>query len=75
MIELTENDLELELKISDNGKGFNIKNAKRNKENHSGLNNMEERVKLLDGHFLIQSKKGDGVQIEIKIPLREQKYI
>jgi signal transduction histidine kinase len=69
-VDLFENDLELNLKISDNGKGFQIKNVKKNKENHSGLNNMEERVKLLDGTFIITSKKGDGVLIEIKIPIK-----
>lgn len=69
-LDLFENDLELTLKISDNGKGFQIKNVKKNKENHSGLNNMEERVKLLDGTFSLTSKKGDGVLIEIKIPIK-----
>lgn len=66
-IELKQNDNMLYLMIMDNGKGFNMKLVKKNKENHSGLNNMEERVKLLDGDFKVDSKKGDGVIIEVNL--------
>ncbi len=69
IVELNQDDSKLHLRLSDNGKGFNMKQVKRNKENHSGLNNMEERVKLLDGNFHIDSKKGDGVLIEVNLPI------
>lgn len=66
-IDLNQQDDRLYLKIIDNGKGFNMKQVKRNKENRSGLNNMEERVKLLAGEFKIDSKRGDGVIIEVNL--------
>lgn len=62
---LIENQNEINLSIEDNGKGFSIDTTKRK---GNGLKNMEERVKLLNGTFSIQSKN-EGTALLISIPL------
>jgi two-component system sensor histidine kinase DegS len=40
------------------------------KEGSFGLRGMKERVELLDGSISIQSSKGNGTKVIIKIPLK-----
>lgn len=54
----------LVLSLTDNGKGFEIKQVKIN-----GLNNMKERASVIDAKFSIQSIIHKGTVLEIKIPL------
>ncbi|MDX1519745.1 MAG: histidine kinase [Gammaproteobacteria bacterium] len=56
----------LELKIVDNGVGFNDSTIKRG----LGFLGMQERIDALDGSILIESGPGKGVSIHIIIPLR-----
>lgn len=51
----------LKLSITDDGKGFDIKSAKRG----IGLSNMKERATSLKGQFNIKSKIGEGTKIEV----------
>lgn len=53
--------------IKDNGKGFNVSNYQYSKTQSNGIRNMEERVKLLDGKFFINSSD-KGTEIEVEIP-------
>ncbi|MHC8661066.1 two-component sensor histidine kinase DegS [Bacillus amyloliquefaciens] len=55
--------------IKDNGKGFDIKEAKQKKNKSFGLLGMKERVDLLEGTITIDSKLGLGTFIMIKVPL------
>ncbi|EIF14878.1 MULTISPECIES: two-component sensor histidine kinase DegS [Bacillus] len=55
--------------IKDNGKGFDIKDAKQKKNKSFGLLGMKERVDLLEGTITIDSKIGLGTFIMIKVPL------
>ncbi|MED0752796.1 two-component sensor histidine kinase DegS [Bacillus amyloliquefaciens] len=55
--------------IKDNGKGFDIKEAKQKKNKSFGLLGMKERVDLLEGTITIDSKQGLGTFIMIKVPL------
>jgi signal transduction histidine kinase len=66
-IQLSENDNFVNLLISDNGAGFDLKSVKKTMGG-SGLKNMQARVELLNGTFKIQSKIGKGTNIKIKIP-------
>lgn len=72
-ININLNDF-LELNIKDDGEGFNLKNKKKG----IGLKNVNERVKSLNGHFKISSRKGKGTEINIMFNLddlmRYQKY-
>jgi signal transduction histidine kinase len=59
------------MEISDNGSGFDP--AQVGTGTGFGLNNMEDRVSLLNGQFIIDSTPGKGTIIRIQIPLNEMK--
>jgi len=63
------------LRITDNGKGFDIQKHKNFELNPKcmGLRSMKERVSLLSGTVDIQSKPGSGTRILIEIPVPEKK--
>jgi signal transduction histidine kinase len=54
------------LKINDNGKGFEMQ---KNNVNGNGINNIQERVELLNGSCEINSNVGKGTEISIKLPI------
>lgn len=56
--------------ISDDGKGFN---PDRDLHGHYGLLGMRERARLLGGEAQVQSTRGRGTRIEIRIPLEERR--
>ncbi len=56
------------LAVRDNGKGFNVL-EKRNSQGN-GLSNIHDRVLVLKGSISMNSNKGEGSAIEIKIPLK-----
>jgi len=55
--------------IVDNGKGFDQNNAAR--KNGLGLLSIRERVRRLDGSVEIMTDPGEGTQVQVSIPLRE----
>ncbi|HVF97335.1 MAG TPA: PAS domain S-box protein, partial [Flavisolibacter sp.] len=57
---------EVDLTISDNGKGFNPLNV----EKGLGLNNITNRTEALGGRVKIQSAPGKGCQVMVQIPLQ-----
>jgi PAS domain S-box-containing protein len=63
----------LYLAIEDDGKGFDLKKVLTPSEcaRHFGLRGMEEQAKLLGGTFTIQSAKGQGTKIKVKVPLKQ----
>ena len=61
---LYENDF-LTLKISDNGQGCEMQNIKKG----FGLLSMRQRIRSLDGEFLIETAPQNGMKITVKIPL------
>jgi signal transduction histidine kinase len=63
------------LRIEDDGKGFDV-DARRiasPNEKRMGLQNMEERVHLIQGKMEIQSRLMQGTKIIIRIPSKEAK--
>ncbi len=54
------------LDINDNGRGFRYHQERKFCGN--GINNMRERVQLLQGEIAIESEKGTGTYIHVKIP-------
>ncbi len=64
-ISLNFHENETQIKIKDNGKGFNPK--KINKSDSSGLQHIYERVALLGGNVIINSDN-KGTNINIRIP-------
>lgn len=56
----------LVLSVRDSGHGFD---ASRPKKHGLGLISMEERVREAGGNFKMKSTPGEGVRIEVRIPL------
>lgn len=63
----------LNMKIIDNGKGFNVEETRSKKEirKMSGLNNFYTRAELIGAEINITSKKGVGTTIHVKIPIKK----
>jgi len=63
------------LRIEDNGKGFDVQERLANitKEKRMGIRSIEERVKLLQGEMVLQSKPKQGTKISIKFPYKDRK--
>ena len=67
-VRLTEYSGEVELVVSDLGKGFDIEAARHGKG--IGLLSMEERVKLVNGVIAIQTKPSGGTSVRVRVPIR-----
>ncbi|HMK04745.1 MAG TPA: sensor histidine kinase, partial [Ferruginibacter sp.] len=52
------------MRIFDNGKGFNVKTAK----NGIGLSNIKKRTESFSGKFILNSEPGKGCEIIVAIP-------
>jgi PAS domain S-box-containing protein len=65
-VHLTNNADKLVLEIVDNGVGFNKKNCIL--PDSYGLIDMKELVRMLNGVFHIESKKGEGTRVRVEIP-------
>jgi two-component system CheB/CheR fusion protein len=66
-VTLTGGKEELRLRIRDNGVGFMPSRVRG--QGGLGLVSMEERVRLLNGNFEVQSRPQRGVTINISVPL------
>ncbi|MGE5557201.1 MAG: sensor histidine kinase [Bacillota bacterium] len=62
---------ELRVTIMDNGKGFDLSKVKREAEGKEsfGIMSMQERVKLLNGEFNLDSSPGAGTRVLVVIPM------
>jgi PAS domain S-box-containing protein len=69
-VQLSANSGEIHLIVSDLGKGFNIEAARQSRS--LGLTSMQERVRLVDGTIVIDSKPMAGTTIHICVPLRRK---
>lgn len=55
----------IQLKIYDNGVGFDTKKSRKG----IGLNNIKKRAELFSGNFYVKSSPGNGCEINVEIPL------
>lgn len=71
-ITVTQKEASIEAIIIDNGIGFfPAEVEKLSLHGHGvGLLGMRERINLLDGEFLIESKPGEGTRISLTLPLK-----
>ena len=67
-VQLSELSNEVQLTISDSGKGFDTEAAKQSRG--LGLTSMEERVRLVKGTISIASKSMHGTNISVRVPLK-----
>lgn len=58
-------DNQLQLKIKDDGRGFDMKNMKPGR----GFQNIKTRAAIMDGQVLITSFPGDGCEIQVLLPV------
>jgi signal transduction histidine kinase len=66
-ITVAQADGELLLAVEDDGKGFDPDQVKG--KGSLGLVSMEERVRLVNGRFSIQSHPGKGTRVEARVPV------
>lgn len=69
IVSLTENDNEMIIQISDNGKGFDTN--KFNFVEGFGLNQIRARINNLNGYFNVTSKINHGTSIVINVPIND----
>ena len=67
-VSLRGTDEQLELEVSDDGRGFDTTAALA--KSGLGLVTMRERLKLVHGDVTIESKQGSGTRVHASIPLR-----
>ena len=56
------------LQIRDNGKGFNLNEQIAANKTISGIYNMQNRAKIIDAEFVLDSEIGQGTCITVKTP-------
>ena len=66
-VELTATEEEIQLMVSDSGRGFDVEAAKVNRG--LGLVSMQERVHLVHGSLFVESEPGKGTKILAVVPL------
>lgn len=59
------------MKISDNGKGFDINEVKRG----NGLTNLYNRTKLISGNLMIESQPAKGTTISLEINITQMRTV
>ena len=64
---IERNGEKLLIQIIDDGKGFELKKARR--KDGLGLSHIEARIKIMQGVFNINSKEGEGTSIFISVPI------
>jgi signal transduction histidine kinase len=62
---------ETHLTVADSGVGFNVEAAKESRG--PGLVSMEERLKLVDGAFSVESQLQRGTTIHARVPLNSRR--
>ncbi|MCS6823742.1 MAG: histidine kinase [Cytophagaceae bacterium] len=72
-IEVSKKHNHIEMKIRDNGKGFDENNLSN--PAGSGLKNIRERTALLNGQSIIKSDKSKGTEIIVTLPIVEHQEI
>jgi signal transduction histidine kinase len=71
-VTLQFNEGQIYIKIVDEGVGFDMDEALL-KKTSIGIFNMRGRVALLNGEFMIESSKGHGTKILVRLPVRMKK--
>jgi signal transduction histidine kinase len=60
------------IRVTDDGRGFDIESTGSSKRISWGLKGMEERTGLLGGRFEIHSRLGQGTTVEVSIPYLQE---
>jgi len=68
-IKLSEENKNVIINYSDNGKGFNYEKMMKTRKKGTGLDNIIHRTKLIGGKVEIESEENKGMKAEISIPM------
>jgi signal transduction histidine kinase len=71
-VTLTYGEKSVQVRVTDDGKGFDMDAAGSAKRVSWGLKGMEERTSLLGGRFEVQSQQGQGTTVEVSIPYLQE---
>lgn len=69
-IALSGTDRHVELTIEDNGRGFDLKKVRADRQGGIGLRNMRERIESLEGSDFAIHTGADGTRVEVRLALR-----
>jgi signal transduction histidine kinase len=72
LVELTATEEEIQLVVSDSGRGFDVEAGKQNRG--LGLVSMQERVHLVHGRLHVESEPGAGTRILAVVPLVSERH-
>jgi signal transduction histidine kinase len=61
---------EIQMSIRDEGTGMDLAESER--KGRLGILGMRERVEIMGGTFLLQSQRGEGTTISLKIPIKNE---
>lgn len=70
-VRLTSTPGDVSLEITDNGRGFDVDEAERRRPG-MGLFTMRERVALVNGEFIVDSRHGRGTTIRVTLPIDQR---
>jgi len=70
LIDLTQDGEQLRLRVSDDGRGFDIQVETRGKNGHFGCVGIRERARKLGAKVIWRSAPGQGTTVEVRLPLR-----
>ena len=66
-IELFKDDGDIMMAITDNGVGFDVNTQSLRSHQHWGVPLMQERIRAVNGEFLLRSVPGQGTQIVVRV--------
>jgi signal transduction histidine kinase len=69
-ISLDNNGDRFKILVADNGKGFSLAPKGKSNGSGNGITNIQERTRLIDGEFSIETEPGMGTKILINIPYK-----
>lgn len=61
----------LTMEVVDNGKAFSVEEKLGKRTGRLGLLGMQERVRLVNGKFMVESTPGRGTRIIVRVPLAD----
>jgi PAS domain S-box-containing protein len=69
-ISLDNTGEQFKILVADNGKGFSMASKGKSNGSGNGITNIQERTRLIDGEFSIETEPGMGTKILINIPYK-----
>ncbi len=69
-VSLTVEPKQLELRIQDDGRGFDPEGMLLSSQANFGLMGMRERAERLGGEFVLRSRRGHGTELSCVVPLK-----